>query len=72
MGELSGFSKQLKPNLVPEIKIQYNKGRRVLGNVKSSDDAAAFIRAQYERGTIEAQETFNVIYLDNRNSILGY
>ncbi|MEM1405130.1 MAG: JAB domain-containing protein [Bacteroidota bacterium] len=72
MGELSGFSKQLKPNLVPEIKIQYNKGRRVLGNVKSSDDAAAFIRAQYKRGTIEAQETFNVIYLDNRNSILGY
>lgn len=72
MGELSGLSGQFKPNLVPEIKLRYNKGRRVLGNVKSSDDAADFIRAQYKRGTIEAQEFFNVIYLDRKNSVIGY
>ncbi|MEM9388828.1 MAG: JAB domain-containing protein [Bacteroidota bacterium] len=72
MGELSGLGRQFKPNLVPEIKLRYNKGSRVLGNVKSSDDAADFIRAQYKKGTIEAQESFNVIYLNNKNSILGY
>lgn len=72
MGELSGLKGQFKPNLVPEIKIRYNKGRRVLGNVKSSEEAASFLRAQYQRGTLEAQEYFNVIYLNRKNSILGY
>ena len=72
VGELSGLKGQFKPNLVPEIKLRYNKGRRVLGNVKSSEEAAAFLRAQYRRGTLEAQEYFNVIYLNRKNSILGY
>lgn len=72
MGELSGIKGQFKSSLVPEIKIRYNKGRRVLGNVKSSNEAAKFIRAQYKQGTIEAQEFFNVIYLDRKNSIIGY
>lgn len=72
VGELSGLKGQFKPNLVPEIKVRYNKGRQVLGNVKSSEEAVAFLRAQYQRGTIELQEYFNVIYLNRRNSILGY
>ena len=72
MGELSGIAGQFKPNLIPEIKLSYNKGKRVLGNVKSSKDAANFIRSQYRRGSIEAQEFFNVIYLDRKNSVIGY
>ena len=72
MGELSGLKGQLKPNLVPELKIRYNKGRRVLGNVKSSEEAAAFFRAQYPKGIIEVQEYFNVIFLSKQNSVLGY
>ncbi|MBP2831281.1 JAB domain-containing protein [Aquimarina sp. U1-2] len=72
MGELSGIKGQFKFNLVPEINLRYNKGRRVLGNVKSSSEVAKFIRLQYKRGTIEAQEFFNVIYLNRRNSIIGY
>ena len=31
-----------------------------------------FIRKQYKRGTIETQEYFNVIYLDRKNSIIGF
>jgi DNA repair protein RadC len=72
IGELSGLKGQFKPNLIPEIKISYNKGKRILGNVKSSADVQDFIRKQYKRGTIETQEYFNVIYLDRKNSIIGF
>lgn len=72
MGSLSGVKGQFKPGLVPEIKVRYNRGKRVLGNVKSTKEIASFIRLQYKRGTIETQEYFNVMYLNNRGSILGF
>jgi DNA repair protein RadC len=58
---------------VPEIKIRYNKSRKAfLGTVMHSKDSADFIRRIYTRGSIELQEHFIVLYLNNRNEILGY
>ena len=72
LGELSGLKGQFKPNLVPEIKVSFNKGKRILGKITSSHDVADFIRKQYKRGTIETQEYFNILYLNKQNNIIGY
>lgn len=71
-GELSGIKGRFKNGLVPEIKIRYNKGKRVLGKVKTSKDVADFVRSQYARGSIDTQEFFNVLFLNKSNSIAGY
>lgn len=58
---------------VPEIKIRYNRSRKVfLGRVTNSKDAADFIRKVYPFGSIQLQESFVVLYLNRRNEILGY
>ena len=58
---------------VPEIKVRYNRSRKVfLGKVTNSKDAADFIRRVYPRGSVELQEAFVVLYLNRRNEILGY
>lgn len=58
---------------VPEIKVRYNKSRKKsLGKISQSDNAADFIRKLYTRGTIELQESFIVLYLNNQNEIIGY
>lgn len=58
---------------VPEIKIRYNRSRKVfLGKVRSSKDAADFIRKLYPRSTIELQENFIVLYCNNQLEIIGY
>jgi DNA repair protein RadC len=58
---------------VPEIKIRYNRTKKVfLGKVANSKDAADFIRKIYTRGSIELQESFIALYLNTANEILGY
>ena len=58
---------------VPEIKIRFNRSRKVfLGKVTSSKDTADFLRKIYTRGTIELQESFVALYLNRANEILGY
>jgi len=58
---------------VPEIKIRFNRSRKVfLGKITDSKDAADFLRKLYSRGSIELQESFIVLYLNRANEILGY
>jgi len=58
---------------VPEIKIRFNRSRKVfLGKITDSKDAADFLRKVYSRGSIELQESFIVLYLNRANEILGY
>jgi DNA repair protein RadC len=58
---------------VPEIKIRYNRSSKIfLGKITNSKDAADFIRKIYDRGTLQLQESFLVIYLNTGNQILGY
>jgi DNA repair protein RadC len=58
---------------VPEIKIRYNRSSKIfLGKITNSKDAANFIRKIYDRGTLQLQESFIVVYLNRVNEILGY
>jgi DNA repair protein RadC len=58
---------------VPEIKIRYNRSSKIfLGKVTNSKDAANFIRKIYDRGTLQLQESFVVVYVNRVNEILGY
>ena len=69
---LYGIKGQFKAGVVPEIKITYTKSRRLLGSVKSPEETVAFVRKQFRKGTIETREYFFVIYLNRKNTILGY
>lgn len=58
---------------VPEIKITYTRTRKeFLGKVTNSKDAADFIRRTFRAGSLELQEHFITLYLNQANEILGY
>lgn len=58
---------------VPEIKITYTRTRKeFLGKVTNSRDAADFIRRTFRAGSLELQEHFIALYLNQANQILGY
>ncbi|MFL5763894.1 MAG: JAB domain-containing protein [Bacteroidia bacterium] len=59
---------------VPEIKIRYNRSSRkkFLGKITSSTDVAQFIRKTFQRGEVQLQEQFIVLYLNQANEIIGY
>lgn len=58
---------------VPEIKVSYSRsGKKFLGKVGNSKDAADFIRKTFKPGTIQLQEQFIAVYLNQANEILGY
>ena len=58
---------------VPEIQISYTRTRKeFLGRITNSQDAADFIRRTFRAGTIELQEYFITLYLNQANEILGY
>lgn len=59
-------------DVVPEIKIRYNRGKKFLGTVMNSRDVADFLRQVYERGKLQMQECFIVLFLNSRNEIIGY
>ena len=62
----------LPANFIPEIKVNYNRGKLFLGKVSKSDHVAEFIRNVYQAGTIQLQEYFIVLYLNQQNEIIGY
>lgn len=59
---------------VPEIKIRYNRSSRkkFLGKITSSKDVADFIRKTFQRGEVQLQEQFIVLYLNQANEVIGY
>jgi DNA repair protein RadC len=58
---------------VPEIQISYIRTRNeFLGKVTSSRDAADFIRRTFRAGSLELQEHFITLYLNQAHEILGY
>jgi hypothetical protein len=59
---------------VPEIKVRFNrsKQKRFEGSIKSPIDTVRFIRKTFQRGSIELQEHFIVVYLNQANRVLGY
>jgi DNA repair protein RadC len=58
---------------VPEIQITYTRTRKeFLGKVTSSRDAADFIRRTFRAGSLELQEHFITLYLNQAHEILGY
>jgi DNA repair protein RadC len=59
---------------IPEVKVRFNRSARkkFLGRVTHSKNVADFIRTIYERGEIELQEQFIVLYLNQSNEIVGY
>ncbi|TSE07642.1 JAB domain-containing protein [Aquimarina algiphila] len=69
---LEGTKGQFKPGIIPEIKISYVRGRRILGKVTSPDQVVSTIRKLFKKGAIEGWEHFFVLYLNNQNQIIGY
>ncbi len=58
---------------VPEIKISYTRTRKeFLGKITNSRNAADFIRRTFRAGSLELQEHFITLYLNQANEILGY
>ena len=58
---------------VPELKLRFNKGHKVsLGKITQSSIAADLIRRLYVRGSIELQEAFIVLYLNQQSNVIGY
>lgn len=67
----SGFG-VIPKDFIPEIKVSYSRGKVFLGEVTCSKDTAIFLRSLYGRGTIQLQEAFMVLFLNQRNEIIGY
>lgn len=60
-------------SMVPEMKVTYERNfKKFLGNVKEAKDVAKFLRSLFERGEIEKQEQFIVLYLNSKADIIGY
>lgn len=59
---------------IPEIKIRYNRSahKKFFGKITSSKDVSEFLRKTYQRGEVQLQEQFIVIYLNQSNTIVGY
>ena len=58
---------------IPEINISYTRqDKAFIGMVGNSKDVADFIRSIYEPNSIELQEHFFVLFLNQRNEIIGY
>jgi len=59
---------------IPEIKIRYNRSSRkkFLGKITSAKDVADFIRRTFQRGEVQLQEQFIVLYLNQANEVIGY
>lgn len=59
---------------IPEIKIRYNRSarKRFFGKITSSKDVSEFLRKTYQRGQVQLQEQFIVLYLNQSNTIVGY
>lgn len=64
---------QIPQEGVPEIKIRYKKAsKEFLGQIGSSSDVARFIRSVFDPGSLELQESFIVLYLNQAHRIIGY
>jgi hypothetical protein len=59
---------------VPEITVSYERTTRkkFLGKITSSNDVANFIRSTFNKGEIEFQEYFLILYLTQGNTVIGY
>jgi predicted RNA methylase len=60
--------------VIPELQVTYDRssGRQFLGKITSPEDVAIFIKQTFNKGEIELQEHFTVLYLNQSNSIIGY
>ena len=62
----------LEPSYIPEVKVRYNKGKKVLGKIKSTKEVAEFLMKLYPKGGVDLQEYFIVLFLNSQYEILGY
>lgn len=63
----------VESGIIPEINVSYTRqDKAFIGTVGESRDVANFIRSIYDPQTIELQEQFFVLFLNQRNEIIGY
>ena len=64
---------KIMKNIISEIKIKYNPIKLENGNVKitNSDDAYNVFLDNWNEDTIQLQEEFKVMLLNNSNEVLG-
>jgi len=58
---------------IPEIKVSYERdSRKSFAQLHAVADVADFIRMTFNKGEIELQEQFIVLYLSQSNKVIGY
>lgn len=59
---------------VPEIKVRYDRttARLFKGSIRTSNDVADFLRKTFDKGEIDLQECFVVLYLTQSLKLIGY
>lgn len=59
---------------IPEVRLSFIRKtkKKFIGQIHSSADAARFLRLTFDKGQIELQERFVVLYMDRANQIIGY
>lgn len=66
--------KDLTINLVAELKVKYvpKRGRKPVGEIRTSNDAFQVLYPLFNPDTIRLQEQFVVLYLNNASSVIGH
>ena len=57
---------------IPELTLKYKSGEIKKVQIKSSKDAADYLRQMYDADTIEACETAIVVYMNRKNNSIGW
>src|SRR4051812_33687627 len=59
---------------IPELKIQYDRSssEKFKKKITSSHEASEFLKMVFPKWELELQEQFIVLYLDRKNTVLGY
>lgn len=58
-------------NKISEIKVSYNTRQIPKEKIKSSKDAYLILINSWAKGTLELQEEFKIVLLNNSNEVLG-
>ncbi len=61
----------LKTNKISEIKVSYSTPKNDKIKISNSDDSYKIILACWSKHTIELQEEFKILLLNNSNKVLG-
>ncbi|MGG1922012.1 JAB domain-containing protein [Chryseobacterium sp. NRRL B-14798] len=70
-GSAVSGAKQMKFNIVNEIKLTYSREGNAEKLITNSDDAVEVFRAHFDSSQIDYRESFYALYLNHAHNVLG-